>query len=93
ALDVLLGFSIIPIRVISATGFIVAIAGFGYGLVVVAETLLGSGSSVPGFATLVALLAFLLGLVIIMLGVIGEYLWRIFEEVNERPEAVIEEVY
>ena len=93
ALDVLFGFSIIPIRVISATGFIVAIAGFGYGLLVVAETLLGGGSSVPGFATLVALLVFLLGLVIIMLGVIGEYLWRIFEEVNERPEAVIEKVY
>lgn len=92
ALDVLLGFSIIPIRVISVTGVFVALCSFGYGLIVVVNTLL-SGSIVPGFATLVDLISFLLGLVIIMLGVIGEYLWRIFEEVNARPEAVIEEVY
>ncbi len=47
----------------------------------------------PGFATIVALISFLLGLMIIMLGVIGEYLWRIFDEINERPESVIDEVY
>ena len=47
---------------------------------------------VPGFATLTSIIAFLLGLVICMLGVIGEYLWRIFDEINRRPEAVIEDV-
>jgi dolichol-phosphate mannosyltransferase len=41
----------------------------------------------------VALLTFLLGLIILMLGVIGEYLWRIFDETNRRPETVIEKVY
>jgi len=35
----------------------------------------------------------LLGLVIFMLGVIGEYIWRIFDEINKRPEAVIEKVF
>jgi dolichol-phosphate mannosyltransferase len=39
-----------------------------------------------------SLITFLLGLVIVMLGVIGEYLWRIFDEVNKRPESVIEEI-
>ena len=34
-----------------------------------------------------------LGLIIIMLGIIGEYLWRIFDEVNQRPEVVIDEIY
>jgi dolichol-phosphate mannosyltransferase len=48
---------------------------------------------VQGFASLVALITFLLGLIIVMLGVIGEYLWRIFDEVNQRPEVVIEKVY
>jgi len=48
---------------------------------------------VPGFSTLVALVTFLLGLIILMLGVIGEYLWRIFDESNGRPEAVVDEVY
>ena len=49
--------------------------------------------SVPGFATLASIISFLLGLVICMLGVIGEYVWRIFDEINRRPEAVIEEVH
>lgn len=40
-----------------------------------------------------ALLSLLLGLIIVMLGVIGEYVWRIFEEVNKRPESVIDEIY
>ena len=65
---------------------------FGYGTVVFVNTLLGR-SEVRGFATIVALIAFLLGLVIIMLGIIGEYLWRIFDETNKRPEAVIDEIY
>jgi len=47
---------------------------------------------VRGFATMVTLMAFLLGVIIIMLGMIGEYLWRIFDEVNKRPEAVIDEI-
>src|SRR5205807_862756 len=40
-----------------------------------------------------SIISFLLGLVICMLGVIGEYVWRIFDEINRRPEAVIEEVH
>ena len=47
----------------------------------------------PGFATIVSLISFMLGLVIVMLGLIGEYLWRIFEETNRRPETVIEQVW
>ena len=42
---------------------------------------------------LVALITFLLGLVIIILGIMGEYLWRIYDEVTTRPEAVVDEVY
>jgi dolichol-phosphate mannosyltransferase len=90
-LDVMLGFSVTPIRLISAVGAIVAGTSFAYGLVVVANALLGN-IPVSGFATLAALITFLLGLIIVMLGVIGEYLWRIFDEVNRRPETVIDEV-
>lgn len=49
-------------------------------------------SGVLGYASLVYLITFLLGLIILMLGIIGEYLWRIFDEVNLRPETVIDEV-
>ncbi len=91
-LDSLLGFSIVPIRAISAIGILVSLVSFSYGLFIVINALLGR-TEVRGFATIVVLISFLLGLMIMMLGVIGEYLWRIFDEINERPESVIDEVY
>jgi dolichol-phosphate mannosyltransferase len=90
-LDTLLGFSVLPLRAISVIGIAVSLLSFAYGASVVVNALLGN-LDVPGFATLACLLVFLLGLIICMLGVIGEYLWRIFDEVNKRPEVVIEEI-
>jgi polyisoprenyl-phosphate glycosyltransferase len=90
-LDVMLGFSVTPIRMISAVGAMVALASFAYGLTVAAGALLGR-IEVSGFATIAILITFLLGLIILMLGIIGEYLWRIFDEVNRRPESVIDEI-
>lgn len=91
-LDVMLGFSITPIRAISGIGAIVAICSFIYGGVVVISALFNE-IPVEGFATVVALVTFLLGLIIVMLGIIGEYLWRVFDETNKRPETVIEEIW
>jgi dolichol-phosphate mannosyltransferase len=91
-LDIMLGFSVTPIRFISGLGVVVAVASFLYGGLVVVNALFGN-IPVPGFAAIASLISFLLGLVIIMLGVIGEYLWRVFDEVNRRPETVIDEIY
>lgn len=91
-LDVMLGFSITPIRTISGIGAVVSVTSFLYGAMVVINALLGR-IPVEGFSTVVALITFLLGLIILMLGVIGEYLWRIFDETNRRPETVIEDVW
>ena len=91
-LDTLLGFSIVPLRLISLTGMVVSAVSLAFVCFVVFNGLLGR-YHVPGFATLASIISFLLGLVICMLGVIGEYLWRIFDEINRRPEAVIEEVH
>ncbi len=91
-LDVMLGFSVTPIRLISAFGVFIAILSFAYGTSVIVNAFLGN-VPVPGFASLAALITFLLGLVIVMLGIIGEYLWRVFDEVNKRPEVVIDEIY
>lgn len=90
-LDTMLGFSIVPLRLISLTGIIVSALSLAFVIFVVINGLLGR-YDVPGFATLASIISFLLGLVICMLGVIGEYLWRIFDEINRRPEAVIEEI-
>jgi dolichol-phosphate mannosyltransferase len=88
-LDVMLGFSVTPIRLMSGVGVVVAGASFSYGALVVLNSLF-RGIEVPGFASLVALITFLQGVIILMLGVIGEYLWRIFDETNKRPETVVE---
>lgn len=89
--DSLVGFSVFPLRAMSALGLLVALASFGYGSVVAVNALRGL-RDVPGFAALAVISSFLLGLVIAMLGLVGEYLWRIYEEVSRKPEAVIEEV-
>ena len=91
-LDSLLGFSVAPIRLISLIGFVVSLASFVYGTWIVINAFRGK-TIVLGFATIVTILSFLLGLIIVMLGVIGEYIWRIFDEVNKRPESVIDEIY
>jgi polyisoprenyl-phosphate glycosyltransferase len=91
-LDSLLGFSVAPIRLISLIGFVVSLASFAYGFWIVISALRGK-TVVLGFATIVTILSFLLGLIIVMLGVIGEYIWRIFDEINKRPESVIDEIY
>ncbi|HEX7705718.1 MAG TPA: glycosyltransferase family 2 protein [Thermoanaerobaculia bacterium] len=90
-LDSLLGFSIVPIRFISACGLLVSIGSLAYALVIVVNAF-RIGTEVPGFVTIVTLIAFLLGLVLLMLGVIGEYLWRVFDEVSGKPESVIDEI-
>lgn len=90
-IDSIFSFSFAPIRIISAMGLLVSIASFGYGVLVVVSALIGQ-IAVPGFATLAALISFLLGLIIVMLGVISEYIWRIFDEVNGHPYAVIDEI-
>lgn len=89
-LDVLLGFSVTPIRLMSGFGVLVAGLSFAYGISVVLSAAF-QGIEVPGFASIVALITFLLGVIILMLGVIGEYLWRVFDETNKRPETVVEQ--
>jgi polyisoprenyl-phosphate glycosyltransferase len=89
-LDSLLGFSVLPIRAISLVGMLVSVAAFAYGVVIIVTVLTGH-REVQGFAALASLISFLLGLVIVMLGIIGEYVWRIFDNVNRRPESVIDE--
>jgi glycosyltransferase involved in cell wall biosynthesis len=91
-LDIMVGFSVRPIRLISAFGAVISVMSFIYGTSIVISALFNK-ISIPGFATIVSLISFMLGLIIIMLGIIGEYLWRIFDETNKRPEVVIEKIY
>jgi dolichol-phosphate mannosyltransferase len=88
-IDSILGFSVIPLHLISWIGITLAIVSFLYGAYVILEVLI-KGIEVPGFASLFTLTAFLFGLTLTMLGIIGQYIWRIFDEVNGAPESVVE---
>ena len=88
-IDSILGYSVIPIHIISWIGIALAIVSFGYGLFTVFEVLI-KGIEVRGFASLFTLTAFLSGLILTMLGIIGQYIWRIFDEIVGLPESVVE---
>src|ERR1019366_8698991 len=89
-IDTLTGLSVVPIRFITVLGLFTSLCSFAYGTHIVVASLFGE-IQVSGFATIVVVNAFLGGCTLIMLGVIGEYLWRIFDQVSGRPEAVVAE--
>ena len=72
-------------------GVISALFSFIYGTVILIGALKGN-SQEAGYPSTIVIISFLSGVIIAMLGIIGEYIWRIFDEVNKRPESVIEEI-
>ncbi len=90
--DTITSFSVAPIRFFSAIGLMTALVSLAYGAYIFINALLGE-ITVPGFATLAVLISFFSGLILLMLGIIGEYLWRIFAALDDRPESVIEETH
>ncbi|WP_333804613.1 glycosyltransferase family 2 protein [Sulfurospirillum sp.] len=90
AIDSFLSFSYMPIRAISSLGLLVACLSFLYGVFIFINALFGN-MEVRGYATIVVLITFLLGLIILILGIIAEYLWRILDEAKNRPRYIIEE--
>jgi glycosyltransferase involved in cell wall biosynthesis len=88
-LDLIFGYSNRPLRLISGLGVLVSFSSFIFAAVVVFNAAFNN-ISVPGFAALAVLTSFLVGLILLMLGIIGEYIWRIYEQVNNRPSTMIE---
>jgi glycosyltransferase involved in cell wall biosynthesis len=88
AVDGIVSFSATPLKIWSYVGFVVAALAGGYGLFIVLRTLI-LGVDVPGYASLLTAVLFMNGLVLIGLGVLGEYLARIFIEVKRRPVYII----
>lgn len=84
----LTSFSYLPLRAISGLGMIVSLVALGYGAFVVLETFL-FGVNVPGYPTIVVSIMVFSGAQLLSLGVVGEYLARVFEEVKQRPGFLI----
>lgn len=92
ALDGFVSFSTAPLRVWTYLGTIIAVLAFLYGLFIVTKVLV-LGIDVPGYASLMTAVLFLGGVQLLSLGVIGEYLGRLFTEVKGRPIYIVESVY
>jgi len=90
ALDGITGFSTFPLRIWTYVGLAVAAFAFVFGFVEIVITLV-RGIGTPGYASLMVVILFLGGIQLISLGVIGEYLGRMFVETKQRPLYVIDE--
>jgi hypothetical protein len=91
-LDGLLDASFLPIRFISLVGIITSMIGVIYSLTIVYSWLSG-GTPFSGWAPIMIAIMVVGGLIMVMLGVIGEYIWRIYDEVRKKPNFIIRDKF
>ncbi|MFZ5906281.1 MAG: glycosyltransferase family 2 protein [Nitrospirota bacterium] len=90
-IDTFVSFSYFPVRIISVLGLVLAVLGFSYASFIIFNRVFFS-VPVEGWASLMVVLLVVSGVQLIMLGVIGEYLWRNFDESRRRPVFIVDEV-
>lgn len=88
ALDGILGFSNAPLKIATYLGFFCSLAAFIYFIVVFIGRI-AYGVAVPGYATIVCLILIIGGIEMLLVGILGEYIARIFIEVKDRPIYII----
>ena len=84
ALEGITSFSTVPLRIATWIGLLTALVAFVYGAVIIAKTLI-YGEPVRGYPSLMSVVLFLGGVQLVALGIIGEYLGRMYEETKRRP--------
>jgi dolichol-phosphate mannosyltransferase len=89
AFDGIASFSILPLRLATYVGLFVGMASVIYGIVAVVTYLVGI--TVPGWTTTVVLVSFLFSVQLLVTGMLGEYVGRIYEQVKDRPLYVVAE--
>jgi dolichol-phosphate mannosyltransferase len=92
SLDAILDSSYLPIRFISGAGALVALVGFLYALDI-AYWRFTHDVPFPGQAPIMILILGIGGVLMLMLGIIGEYVWRIYDEVKKKPHYVVRASY
>lgn len=90
AIEGITSFSTFPLRVSSILGIIIAFFSFLYIIFIVFKTLV-FGEDVQGYPTMMSVILFLGGIQLLSIGIIGEYLGRIFDEVKNRPLYLVEQ--
>ena len=91
AVEGITGFSVVPLRLASYAGFLTAFGAFIYAIMFMVKTLT-VGESVKGFPTLIVTILLMGGLQLMAMGIIGEYLGRLFMESKRRPLYLLDEV-
>ncbi len=91
-IDAMLDSSFLPIRAISLLGVFTSFLGFLYSISILVAWLRGA-TPFDGWAPLMMVILIIGGMIMVMLGVIGEYVWRINEEVRKRPNYVIRDKF
>ncbi len=89
AVDSITSFTYLPIRLMSYLGFLLAVAGFAYALFVITHAL--TGTPAQGWSSLMVVVLLIGGVQMLMLGILGEYVWRALDESRRRPRYLIEE--
>ena len=85
-------FSVKPLRISTVIGFITAVIGFIYGLYIIVHKLVVHTATIPGYSSTMAVMLFIGGIIMMMLGIIGEYIGRIYISINNSPQYVIKEM-
>ena len=85
ALDGIFSFSYLPLRLLTYTGVFIALVGFAAAVFYTVRRLLNIETAPTGYTTLVTIVLFLGGVQLIGIGVLGEYLGRVYDEVKHRP--------
>ncbi len=86
--DLMTGFSLLPIQFIGILGVVIAFLGLFFAVLLLVRRLI-VGPESEGLFTLFAILFFFMGIQIFALGIIGEYIGRIFQEVRRRPRFIV----
>lgn len=91
AIDGIIGYSTVPLRIASLLGMITSAASLVYLIVVIIQKLV-FGIDVPGYASIIVLILFLGGMQLFCIGIIGEYVGRTFEQSKKRPIYLTKEI-
>jgi undecaprenyl-phosphate 4-deoxy-4-formamido-L-arabinose transferase len=90
--DLMTGFSVVPLQAFGLFGSLVAVGGIAFGVFLLVRRLI-VGSEVEGVFTLFAILFTVLGIAMAGLGIVGEYVGRIYQQVRGRPRFRVRRVY
>jgi len=90
--DLMTGFSVVPLQLFGLLGFLTALFGFGFGAFLLVRRVV-VGSEVEGVFTLFALAFLVMGVIMAGVGMVGEYVGRIYQQVRGRPRFLVRRVH